>query len=98
MGFLLKANEQLLWAHFLLFSVSLFPLLLSNLLLSLSAFSSTNIHPSLSFLFPRQRLIHPASLWGAACTIKVFVGELSPTEGCSEPDQPPSGATAGLRD
>lgn len=94
MRFLLKANEQLLWAHFLLFSVSLFPLLLSNLLLSLSVFSSTNTQPSLSSL----ALIHPASLRGAACTIKVFVGELSPTEGCSEPDRPPSGATAGLWD
>ncbi len=68
------------------FSVFL-PFFLSNLLFSLSTFYPVYPMYSLLSLFPLQHLFH--SLWGTAHTIKAFVGKLSPSEGCSEPDQPP---------
>ena len=93
MRFLLKANELPLWAHFLLFSPTLYSPR-SHSCSFKSAFQLVRVqtpflHTCSLFSFPRQHLIHPAPLWGAARTIKGFVGELSPSEGCSKPDQPP---------
>lgn len=88
MRFVHKANELLLWAHFV--SHSLFSLMLSNLLFQPICVLCTT--PFLTYTQPPpfcQHLIHSAPLWGAAHTIKGFVGELSSSEGCSEPDQPP---------
>lgn len=76
MRFLLKANELPLWAHFLLFSTTLYFLLhtlvLSNLLCTSSR--STPFTQQYFLSPPRQHFIHTAPLSGAAHTIRGFVG------------------------
>ena len=82
MRFLLKANELPLWAHFLLFSPSLFFLLhtlvLSNLLCTSSR--STPFTQQYSPT-PRQHFIHTAPLSGAARTIRGSVGRAQSQHG-----------------
>lgn len=95
MRFLLKANEMPLWARFQLFSPALYfsPFTLLFFQICFSACPHCRSFTRHSALFSGsalQHLIHPAPLWGAAWTIKGFVGEPSPRSA-------PSGATAGLR-
>lgn len=69
------------------FFFSLRTLVLSYLLLSLSAFYP--FYSTFTFLFFSPLAHSSSSSLGCGLPIKGFVGELSPGKGCSKPDQPP---------